>query len=244
MSARYHSTVEWVEGGLGSADRFGERWLPLHTLLSCLRSLRNLPSPAACQFIIPNMITLRPSAEKPRWYGYVFLLAYLMLFVAFVFLADGAWRAYVQYVETTKWLPAEAQVIASSVEFSYGYDGKIYGKKYRARCLLRYEVNGLAYNTEMFAGSIVFVSGRQIELTKPKVTVVMQREWVRLHPPGSFLTVHYDPADPHRISLVGADAGLQKTTPAEQLFIGQGLFLSGMALLLLAMLARKRSESS
>ena len=189
------------------------------------------------------MISLRPSAEKPRWYGYVFLLAYLMLFVAFIFLANGAWRAYEQYVETTKWLPSEAQVIGSSVDFSYGYDGKIYGKKYRARCLLRYEVNGLAYDTEKFAGSIVFVSNKQIELTKPKVTVAMLRDWTRAHSRGTSLTIHYDPADPHRISLVGADAGLQKNTPAEQLSIGQGLFLSGMALLLFAMFARKRAEA-
>lgn len=190
------------------------------------------------------MLSLRPSTANPRAYGYIFLLGYLALFVAFVFLADGAWRSYRQYVENTKWLPAEAQVIDSSVDFTYGYDGKIYGKKYRARCLLRYEVNSLAYDTEMFAGSIVFVSNRQIELTKPKVTVAMQRDWARLHPPGSLLTVHYDPADPHRISLVGADASLQKNTPAEQLFIGQGLFLSGIALLLVAIFARKQAESA
>lgn len=190
------------------------------------------------------MITLRPSAEKPRWHGYVFLLAYLALLVAFVFLTDGGWRAYEQYVENTQWIPTEAQVIGNSVDFSYGYDGKTYGKKYRARCLLRYEVNGFSYDTEKFAGSIVFVSNKQIQLTKPKVTVAMLQDWTRAHPRGSSLTIHYDPVDPHHISLVGSDAGLQKTTPAEQLSVGQGLFLSGMALLLFAIFARKRAATS
>jgi uncharacterized protein DUF3592 len=185
-----------------------------------------------------------PLRGEARWYGYVFLLAYLALFVAFIFLANGGWRAYEQYVETTKWLPTEAQVIGSLVDFSYGYNGKIYGKKYRARCLLRYEVNGLTYDTEKFAGSIVFVSSRQIELTKAKVSVAMLQAWTRAHPRGSSLTIHYDPADPHRISLVGADVSLQKNTPAEQLSVGQGLFLFGMALFLFAMFARKRAETS
>lgn len=189
------------------------------------------------------MLSLRPSTAKPRAYGYILLLGYLVLFVAFIFLADGAWRSYEQYVENTKWLPAQAQVIDSSVDFTYGYDGKIYGKKYRARCLLRYEVNGVTYGTEKFAGSIVFVSNGQIQWTKPTVTVAMLRDWTHLHPRGSSLTIHYDPADPHLISLVGADAGLQKNTPAEQLFVGQGLFLSGIVVLLAGMFARNRAAT-
>lgn len=190
------------------------------------------------------MLSLRPSEAKPRAYGYIFLLAYLALLVAFVFLASGGWRSYKQYVENTKWLPAEAQVIDSSAEFSYGYDGEIYGKKYRARCLLRYEVNGVTYATEKFAGSIVFVSNQQVQLTKPQVTVAMLRDWTRAHSRGTSLTIHYNPADPHQVSLVGADAGLQKNTPAEQLFIGQGLFLSGIVVLLAGMFARNRAENS
>jgi hypothetical protein len=135
-------------------------------------------------------------------------------------------------------------VINSSVDFNYGYDGKIYGKRYRALCLLRYEVNGVTYDTEKFAGSIVFVSDKQIQLTKLKVTVAMLRDWTHLHPRASSLTIHYDPADPHQVSLVGADAGLQKNTPAEQLFIGQGLFLSGIVVLLAGMFVRNRAENS
>jgi hypothetical protein len=189
------------------------------------------------------MPALRPSTTKPRAYGYIFLLAYLALFVPFIFLANGGWRSYEQYVQNTKWLPAEAQVINSSVDFTYGYDGKIYGRKFRARCLLRYEVNGVVYDAEKFAGSIVFVSGKQLVLTKPKVTVAMLRDWARTHPRGSSLTIHYDPSDPHQISLAGADADLQKNTPAEQLSIGQGLFLFGIVVLLAAMFFRKSAET-
>ena len=190
------------------------------------------------------MLTLRPSAAKPPAYGYIFLLAYISFFVAFVFLASGGWRSYRQYIETTRWLAVEAQVLDCSVNFTYGYNGKIYGRKFRAECILRYEVNGVSYDADKFAGSIVFVSNKQIELTKPKVTVAMLRDWTRLHPRGSSLTLHYDPADPRQISLVGADAVLQKNTPAEQLAIGQGLFAFGMALFLVGMAVRKRVETS
>jgi hypothetical protein len=158
------------------------------------------PTLTTGELIIRNMLTLRPSTTKPLAYGYIFLFAYLALFVAFIFLANGGWRSYEQYVENTKWLPAEAQVTGSSVDFTYGYDGKIYGKKYRARCLLRCEVNGVAYDTEKFAGSIVFVSNKQIELTRPKVTIAMLRDWTRAHSRGTSLTIHYDPSDPHQIS--------------------------------------------
>lgn len=190
------------------------------------------------------MLTLSPSTAKPRSYGYIFLLAYLVLFAAFMFLASGGWRSYQQNIEATKWPPAEAQVIDCSVDFSYGHSGRTFGKRYRAGCALHYEVNGVPYDAKKIAGSTVFVSDKQIELTKPKVTVAMQREWARLHPRGSFLTIHYDPSDPRQISLAGADAALQKNTPAEQLYIGQGLFLFGIALLLAGMLLRKRVETS
>lgn len=185
------------------------------------------------------MLTLHPSAAKPRAYGYIFLPAYLALFVAFVFLASGGWRSYRQNIEVTKWPAVDAQVIDCSVDFTYGYNGKIYGRKFRARCSLHYEINGVSYDAQKFAGSIVFASNKQIELTKPKVTVAMLRDWTRLHPRGSSLTIHYDPADPHQISLAGADAILQKNTPAEQLSIGQGLFLFGIALLVVAVIVRK-----
>jgi uncharacterized protein DUF3592 len=190
------------------------------------------------------MLSLRPATAKASSYGYIFLFAYLALFVALLFLANGGWRSYEQYVETTKWPATEAQVIDCLVDFTYGYDGKIYGKKYRTRCLLHYEVNGIPYDAKKIAGSTVFVSDKQINLTKPKVTVAMQREWIRSHSRGSSLTIHYDPSDPHQISLIGADAALQKNTPAEQLSIGQGLFLFGMVVLLAGFFVRKRAETS
>ena len=190
------------------------------------------------------MLSLRPSAAKPSFYGYIFLFAYISFLVAFVFLASGGWRSYQQNIEATKWPAVDAQVTNCSVDLTYGYSGKAYGRKFRAQCVLHYEANGVPYDTKKFAGSIVFVSNKQIELTKPKVTVAMLRDWARLHPRGSSLTIHYDPADPRQISLVGADAVLQKNTPAEQLSIGQGLFFFGMALLLVGMLERRRVETS
>ncbi len=190
------------------------------------------------------MLSLRPSTGMPRPYGYVFLLAYLALFVSLVFLISGGWRSYEQYLGNTKWPATEAQVIGCSVDFTYGYSGRIYGRKFQARCSLHYAVNGVPYDAKKFAGSIVFVSDKQIELTKPKITVAMQRDWARLHPRGSFLTIRYDPADPQQISLAGADAALQKNTPAEQLPIGQGLFLFGIVVLLAGMFFRKRAEAS
>ena len=111
-------------------------------------------------------------------------------------------------------------------------------------CTLHYEVNGVPYDAKKIAGSTVFVSDKQIDLTKPKVTVAMQRDWISIHPRGFSLIIHYDPSDPRQISLAGADAGLQKNTPAEQLSIGQGLFLFGIVVLLAGMFFRKGAETS
>ena len=77
----------------------------------------------------------------------------------------------------------------------------------------------------------------QIALTRHTVTLASLEEWVKHHPTGTVETIHYDPAHPDRISLVGVDADIKWQTAAGYVrgalvFAGLGgaLLLSGMAL--------------
>jgi hypothetical protein len=63
-------------------------------------------------------------------------------------------------------------------------------------------------------GDTVSVVRGQIDLTVPAVTRGSPEGWVRRHPSGTTETIHYDPTDPERISLVGVDDDVSTKTPA------------------------------
>ncbi len=85
----------------------------------------------------------------------------------------------------------------------------------------------------------------QIDLTRPVVTLSSLRQWVQRHPSGAIETIHYDPANAERISLVGVEDDVKWQTVSgygrgTRTFAGGGTSL----LLLGIWLRRRRARSS
>jgi Protein of unknown function (DUF3592) len=190
------------------------------------------------------MISLPVDPTRSQRYGLMILAGALALLASLVFLGVGGSCSYQQHVEQTKWPAVEAQVVNCDVRRSYGYSGRNWGTKSQARCVFRYDANGSTYEETKLAGSRVFESKRQILLTRPAVTVGQIAGWVQHHPRGSTQTIHYNPANPHEISLAGADAELQANKPEDQLRVGQVFALIGIALVLGGSAAQKRARNS
>jgi hypothetical protein len=72
------------------------------------------------------------------------------------------------------------------------------------------------------------------------VTVAAMRNWIARHPPGSRLTIHYDPSNPSNISMAGADSELRTDSPKGRFQLGILGTVSGLAMLLLSRIASKQ----
>jgi hypothetical protein len=190
------------------------------------------------------MIYLPVDPARSQRYGLMILAGALALLASLVFLAVGGSHSYQQRVEATKWPAVEAQVVVCDIQRSYGYSGRNWGAKSQARCVFRYEANGSFYEESKLAGSRVFQSKRQILLTQPPVTVGQIVVWVQRHPRGSTQTIHYNPTNPHEISLAGADNELQANKPEDQLRVGEVFALIGIALVFGGSAAQKRARNS
>jgi hypothetical protein len=168
----------------------------------------------------------------------------ILLLGGSLFLLDGAWRSYRQYVESTKWPSVEARVTGCSISGSWHSAGSpssrnVQGESSYVRCTLDYQTGGLAQENTVNVGSRIFSSpsGKYPFLG---VTVAAMRNWIARHPPGSTLTVHYDPSNPGNISMAGADSELRTDSPKDRFQLGILGTVSGFAMLLLLRIARKQ----
>lgn len=169
----------------------------------------------------------------------------ILLLGGSLFLLDGAWRSYRQYVESTKWPSVEARVTGCSISGSWHSAGSpssrnVQGESSYIRCTLDYQTGGLVRENTINVGSRIFSSpsGKYPFLG---VTVAAMRNWIARHPPGSTLTVHYDPSNPSNISMAGADSELRTDSPKDRFQLGILGTVSGLATLLLSRIARKPS---
>jgi hypothetical protein len=172
------------------------------------------------------------------------LSSLILLLGGSLFLLDGTWRSYRQYVESTKWPSVEARVIGCSISGSWHSAGSpssrnVQGESSYVRCTLDYQTGGLARENTINVGSRIFSSpsGKYPFLG---VTVAAMRNWIARHPPGSTLTVHYDPSNPGNISMAGADSELRTDSPKDRFQLGILGTVSGFAMLLLLRIARKQ----
>ena len=102
-------------------------------------------------------------------------------------------------------------------------------------CSFQYDVDAVPYQVQARVGDTLSVVRGQIDIPRPTVTLGSLREWVKHHPTGTLATIHYDPAHPDRISLVGVDADIKWQTTAGYVrgalvfaVIGAGLLLLGI----------------
>jgi Protein of unknown function (DUF3592) len=165
-----------------------------------------------------------------------------------LFLLDGAWRTYRQYVESTKWPSVEARVAGCSIGGSWHAAGSpssrnIQGESSYVRCTLDYQTGGLVRENTINVGSRIFTSPSG-KYPVSRVTVAAMHDWIARHPAGSTLTVHYDPSDPNNVSMAGADSELRTDSPKDRFQLGILGTVGGLALLVLSRMARKPSAAT
>jgi len=144
--------------------------------------------------------------------GVLVLFGYMAVFGALAFAVDGAWYAYRDSVESRRWPAVVATVSGCRIHTSYD---SVHGSARAAHtvdCLFRYDVDGEPYAVKAQAGNVVSIVRGQIDLTRRPVTLGALQTWVRRHPEGASVTIHHDPADAHRISLVGVDDDIRWQT--------------------------------
>jgi len=183
-----------------------------------------------------------------KWLQFVGACSVFLLLIGALFLLEGAWRSYRQYFESTKWPAVEARVVRCSISGSWHSGGtpasrNIAGETLYVRCTLAYQSEGLKHESTLNVGdTIFFLTGKK--LFTPRITAAAMHEWIARHPPGSVLAVHYDPSDPNRISIAGADRELRAYSPKDRLQLGIFVITVGTVLLAVTTLARKRLLTS
>jgi hypothetical protein len=163
-------------------------------------------------------------------------------------LADGGWQSYNRNVQSTRWPAVEARVSQCSILGgwrSYGRAAMGYtrGKDSYVRCSFEYDAGGIAHESTINVGSLIFTPKEGRKFPPPRVTEAKMQDWIARHPSGSMLTIHYDPSNPNAISLAGADDELQKVPPYDRLLIGVLLTAGGLALVAAGKIVGRRSVS-
>jgi hypothetical protein len=172
-----------------------------------------------------------PAALNKRSVGILRGFGVLGLLIGGLFFLVGGLRATQGHVQATKWPAVEARVDHCWIHTYYHRRSHVPGSQNQARCAFQYEVAGFAYQETKDAGSSVFYSNKEVVLVRPKVTLSMLNSWIALHPNGSIMSIHYDPADPRQISLAGADDDIQENTAEIQLKISVTLLSVSLAVL-------------
>ena len=171
----------------------------------------------------------------------------ILLLGGSLFLLDGAWRSYRQYVESTKWPSVEARVAGCSISGSWHSAGSpssrnIQGESSYVRCTVVYQTGSLVRENTINVGSRIFTSPSG-KYPAPGITVAAMHNWIARHPPGSTLTVHYDPSNPSNISMAGADREIRTDAPKDRFQLGILGTVGGFAMLVLSRIARKPSTA-
>lgn len=117
------------------------------------------------------------------------------------------------------------------------------GESSYVRCTLDYAADGFSRESTVNVGDRIF-SSRWRNPWASVITVSAMHAWIRRHPSGSVLTVHYDPPDPGRISMAGTDRELRTDSPKDEIQFGMVGTIIGMVVLTLVRVATKRLAPS
>jgi hypothetical protein len=134
--------------------------------------------------LLPNAVTseLVPTTKDlaaawvniamANWVRLLLGFAYILLFGGCLFMVDGGWRSYRQYLESTHWPAVEARVVECSIHGSSYYSSFYHtaGDSSNVRCKLEYTADGAAREATFEVGEPIFTSKKQI-YPVPKVTV-------------------------------------------------------------------------
>ena len=145
------------------------------------------------------------------WVGGLFIISVLALLFAAGLEIEGLGRTRKVQVELQEWLPVAGTVDACYLDRHYPFQGRGGGAIYTVQCRFHYSVNGVSYEsmTETLGNHHSFRDPAQL----PADALRMQA-WATQHKKGSTQIIHYDPANPAKISLAGADDEIRSNTAA------------------------------
>jgi hypothetical protein len=180
-----------------------------------------------------EMMVEQGKPMRPGWRGWVMLAgAFLGLCTVFVLVVTvlEAWQEHVQ----RQWPEVTATIQNCGVRVSRrGYSGPFDsgGGSYYIRCHIGYPVG-----TDVAVANIYSTSTRAPNLLNhqdPWAAVRVLQAWVDTHPPGTPITVHFNPNHHQKAVLVATDMPLGgPRTPANLKFLG---IFAGACVALLAM---------
>jgi hypothetical protein len=163
--------------------------------------------------------------------GGIRLLAAFFWLCAILAATAAGWQAYERHVVNDSWPPIDADIVKCAVVTHTPTRSPSFAT---LACQFRYSVDDVDYTAKTDSTGIPTVAQE-----------AAMRAWAARHRPGSRQVIHYDPADPRRISLGNADLSFQADTPAQRLRLA-ALFAGGGVLFVLAgwLAARKRREDA
>jgi hypothetical protein len=166
------------------------------------------------------------------WLRSMALLGYFVALVGGVFLLDGGWKSYSQYVEYKDWPEVEAHVVKCSIGGSAFYSSSRHApvESLRVKCTFAYTVGSTARESTVDVGDQITVSQGRV-WPPPKVTRAKMEQWIAHHQPGSIQIIHYESSNPSNISLASANNDLQELVPGDRLLFGVITFAIGIVLI-------------
>jgi hypothetical protein len=184
------------------------------------------------------LFTLAKGIGAARLVAWFFGLCALLAALA------AGWQAYERDTIRRDWPMADAQVAKCRlIEHESRRQGvdlwtlEKLGPPTSLACSFRYSVAGREHKAETRSHS-----------SDARAAVSAMERWVASHSPGTRQAIHYDPADPQRISLGDADAAFEPDTVEHReqlalLFGAAGVLLYGISLWLAAIQRRREAST-
>ena len=167
----------------------------------------------------------------------LYLITFLAILLAIGLQVEGMSRASQERMEAEVWPPVTAQVLACYVDRSSGVRRR--SGVYKIQCKFAYVVNDKAYESR--TQTIGQRYSRWNSNSQPADAPQMEA-WVNQHKKGSTEIIHYDPANPSKISLAGADSVLRSNSAAVSLAAAKELAPLAAILFVASLFAWKRTR--
>ena len=167
----------------------------------------------------------------------LYLITLLAISLSIGLQIEGMSRANQERTEAKVWPPVTAQVLKCYVDRTSGVRRRT--NVYKIECKFAYVVNDRAYESR--TETIGQRYSRWNPYSQPADAPLLEA-WVNQHKKGSTMLIHYDPANPAKISLAGADDPLRSNSSAISLTAAKQAGAFAAILFLASLIAWKRTR--
>ena len=168
--------------------------------------------------------------QRMNWGRLLFSFSCLLFVASAFFASEGLWRAHIRRIQSA-WPSVEARIGECRIESRHAFARSSGRVEYYTWCIFHYSLNGIQH-----AAATSTSSGVNPEM------VARMREWIAAHPPGHTQSIHYDPADPTKISLAGTDSDIQTQTYEAKFGAARAMAFAALAFVLVSYFLKNRSK--